>query len=97
MSDDKIQGSESERDPAPAHRDVPRWISVEEMLPPLKERVLFCCYPDEVTGCGNVYVGGFHGLKTRGKAVAMEYSCDDGDWLPCTHWMPLPEPPKFPV
>ena len=97
MSDEQIQGSENERDPVPAHREVLRWISVFDELPPLDKRVVFCCYPDKRTGCGDIYIGIYEGSKTKGKAVVMETSEDRWDWLPCTHWMPLPKPPEFPV
>lgn len=97
MNEEQFQGSGSNVDPAPVHREVLRWISVIDDLPPLNERVLFCCYPDDHTGCGHIYIGVYEGSKTKGKAVVMETSEDRWDWLPCTHWMPLPEPPEFPV
>lgn len=74
-----------------------QWISIADKLPLLYHNVLFCCYTDERTGCSFINIGSYEGRKTEGIAVVMEIPGDECDWLPCTHWMPLPEPPESPV
>jgi hypothetical protein len=66
------------------------WIPIESQLPPLNEKVLACCAP---TSSGP-YVCWWEGRRTVGTALAMEYGEDDGDFLPCTHWMPIPQIPE---
>lgn len=61
----------------------PRWISVTERLPEEYETVLL------VTRAGEVIVG-FYEYDSE-----YESFCDmSGFRKLCTHWMPLPEPPK---
>ena len=57
----------------------PRWISVEERLPEKSCRYLSAV---ETTG----YVGTRYFYETCPEAFTMNQAC--------THWMPLPEPPK---
>ena len=74
----------------PVERIVMPWISIAERLPPLREDVLFCCEIDgEFT---RVDLGQYGGEKTYGEAVVMDLS--EYDWSPCSHWMPLPDPPS---
>ena len=62
--------------------EMPRWISVEEKLPPLGE-MLYC------THGGYVGVAWHHGEGKFETGGGMRLGkCD----IPC--WMPLPEPPK---
>jgi hypothetical protein len=63
-----------------------QWISIDDELPKQGERVLF--YLDDPLT--EVSLGWWEGKWTHGKAIVMEYGDDDGDWLPCSHWMPLP-------
>lgn len=65
-----------------------RWIPISEQLPGIDDRVLF--YLDDPPT--EVSLGWWAGKHTHGKAIAMEYGDSDGDWLPCSHWMPLPAP-----
>lgn len=67
------------------------WIPITEELPPVAERVLFCC---EVVGdFTEVGVGWYTGKWTESPtAVAMETAGDD--WAPCSHWMDLPNRPE---
>lgn len=60
---------------------VPRWISVEEMVPVTTDDVL--CY---VTS-GFQFVGYFEGIRGRWELYGQSRES-------VTHWMPLPEPPK---
>lgn len=64
----------------------PQWIPITRQLPPEGERVLF--YLDDPLT--EVSLGWWEGKWTHGKAIAMEYGDADGDWFPCSHWMPLP-------
>jgi hypothetical protein len=69
-----------------------RWIPITERLPDHDIPVLFCC---RINGeFGFVDCGWYAGNKTEGDAIAMETSVCSGDWLPCTHWRPLPEVPE---
>jgi hypothetical protein len=59
-----------------------KWISVEERLPEVRERVLIYSYHDGVnTGYRADDIGRFYVDKSY-------------PYRP-THWMPLPEPPKM--
>ena len=69
------------------------WINVLNQLPPISTPVLFCCFPNDFIGCTQIAIGEYTGQKTMGHAVVMDIY-DDQDWLPCTHWMPLPKLPK---
>ena len=66
------------------------WISVEDRLPKVGERVLFVCLIEGA--CWDIEIGEWTGEHTQGDAIVMDYG-DDDDWLPCTHWMPLPHSP----
>lgn len=67
-----------------------KWIDITEKMPQQNQDVLFCCEIDgEFT---SVSLGWYTGAKTLGRAIVMETDRED-DWRPCTHWMPLPEPP----
>lgn len=69
-----------------------RWITIDQQLPPVGGCVLFCCFfgKDDVYNT-TVGMGYYQGQKTEGDAIAME--TQEGDWEPCTHWMPLPPTP----
>lgn len=69
------------------------WISIKDRLPDLHKEVLFCCCNEDSSGFSDVSIGVFEGYKTLGEAIVMETG-DPGYWLPCTHWMPVPEPPE---
>lgn len=67
-----------------------RWIPITEQLPEQLKDVLFCCLiDDEFT---HVDLGQYRGAKTHGDAIVMEMYASD--WSPCSHWMPIPEPPQ---
>lgn len=64
------------------YRKQSRWISVEERLPEVRQRVLLYSYHDGVnTGYRADEIGRFYVDKSY-------------PYRP-THWMPLPEPPKM--
>jgi hypothetical protein len=73
-------------------REERRWVPVEERLPPTDAEVLFTC---EIEGSFiGVYMGTSAGrMNDIGSAVIMDLD-GDGDWVPCTHWMPLPPGPE---
>lgn len=63
-----------------------KWISVEERLPNVGEKVMVC-------GVKNgMQVGAFRGISRLGKNRKWLWKKDT--ILEVTHWMPLPEPPK---
>ena len=63
-----------------------KWISVEERLPNVGEKVMVC-------GVKNgMQVGTFRGISRHGKNRKWLWKKDT--ILEVTHWMPLPEPPK---
>ncbi len=69
------------------YRKQIEWISVDERLPPRRERVI-CYSPQRETlpifmGCIGMYGGNWHNESG--------YLC----MTPITHWMPLPEAPKM--
>lgn len=73
-----------------------RWIPITEQPPPVDEKVLYTCFikgdspPDYFT---EVDAGRWDGATTnRLGNPAMKYD-DSAHWMPCSHWMPLPEPP----
>jgi hypothetical protein len=67
-----------------------RWISVKDRLPEAGDAVLFCLNEPR----SDASVGWWTGKWTSSTdAIVMDYGDEDGDWLPCSHWMPLPEPP----
>lgn len=74
-----IKHLESERDAALAK--VPRWISVEDMLPENFRSVIIL--RDDVPNGG---------LSEVGWRIGEYWSVPNG--VKVTHWMPLPEPPK---
>jgi len=57
-----------------------QWISVEDRLP--RNGELIICYDESGTFPATFYNGEF--LRIEGEEEA---------WI-CTHWMPLPKPPK---
>jgi hypothetical protein len=75
------------------------WISIDEQIPEQGEEVLYCCLIDDGSGQAyftDVRLGFYDGHKTKGDAIVMDsYESEDGDWYPCTHWMPLPQPPEI--
>jgi len=71
--------------------DIPEWISVKDRLPETGEAVLFCL--DEPVS--DVSIGWWTGKWTSSPdAIVMDYGDEEGDWLPCSHWMPVPELPQ---
>ena len=62
---------------------VPRWISVEERLPWMNQKVL-------VSDGGIVTEAHYNG---RGEWIHNGHDMEIGGVI-VTHWMPLPEPPK---
>ena len=79
-----IERLESERDAALAK--VPRWISVEDELPPRERNIL------AVNGHGHIKVLAF--WKKEEKRWTWIEGSRFTHWNDITHWMPLPEPPK---
>lgn len=76
---------------AAAQADTPRWISVEERLPEVDERVLACVgIPGELSVWDGVRWNGEEWEAEEEAAYDYWTTIDD----PVTHWMPLPEPPK---
>jgi hypothetical protein len=73
-------------------REERQWVPVGERLPPNDAEVLFTC---EIDGSFiGVYMGTSAGrMNDIGSAVVMNQE-NDGDWMPCTHWMPLPPGPE---
>jgi hypothetical protein len=74
------------------------WISVDERLPPVDEKVLYTCFM-EGDGPEDYFTevnAGYWDGKARNLPgnPAMKYD-DSNDWEPCSHWMPLPEPPAL--
>jgi len=73
------------------------WIPVAERLPPVDEKVLYTCLM--VGDCPEDYFTDVNAGYWDGKSKnipgdpAMRYD-DSNDWEPCSHWMPLPAPPK---
>ncbi len=72
----------------------PRWISVEERLPPSDELVIVAIHDDSGDTAYDVTNVGFF---LRGVNFGPEYGVwvvenERCNWV--THWMPLPEPPK---
>ena len=64
----------------------PKWISVEERLPDVGEKVMVC-------GVKNgMQVGTFRMITRYGKNRRWWWKNDT--ILEVTHWMPMPEPPK---
>jgi len=74
---------------------VMRWVPIEDALPEINRRVLFCCLDEDGVNFSDVELGWYEGVKTLGEAIAMETVHDDKSWwFPCTHWMPLPDVPQ---
>lgn len=70
---------------------VKGWRSISDELPPVGQSVLFVSI---VNGAfSDLTVGEWTGEETEGNAIVMDYG-DPDDWLPCTHWMPLPPIPE---
>jgi len=68
-----------------------RWISVEEKLPIVNERVLACV---NILGKPSAWDAvRWNGEEWEAEAEAMYDYWTTIDY-PVTHWMPLPEPPK---
>lgn len=64
----------------------PKWISVEERLPDVGEKVLVC-------GAKNgMQVGAFRGISFPGEN--RKWNWKKNTILEVTHWMPLPTTPK---
>ena len=70
---------------------VPKWISVEERLPEIDERVLACVgIPGELSVWDGVRWNGEEWEAEEEAAYDYWTTIDD----PVTHWMPLPKAPK---
>ena len=65
---------------------VPKWISVEDRLPEVGQKVMVCGLKK------GMQVGAFRGLMRAGRNRVWQWKKDVP--LEVTHWMPLPEPPK---
>jgi hypothetical protein len=72
----------------------PDWIPVTERLPPHDETVLYTCDLGPNEGFTDVESGRWEGERNDTGLPAMRPVWgDEGDWEPCSHWMPLPAPP----
>lgn len=67
------------------------WRSFQDELPEIGVTVVFVCETDG--NWSGPDLGKYTGMKTEGDAIAMDY-WDADDWLPCTHWLPLPPTPS---
>ena len=79
-----------------AKRERSRWIPVTERLPPVHERVLYTCFIEDFPKGYYIEVNaGYWDGKARNLVgnLAMKYD-DSDDWEPCSHWRPLPAPPR---
>ena len=65
----------------------PQWISVEDELPPLKQRVLIYDEDEDVMIVDERWVDYYNNSNT---GTGWEWSSE----LDPTHWMPLPQVPK---
>ena len=77
-------------------RNPPRWIPVEERLPPLMTEVLGWHPADRVRAwfrhSGTVQGGPRQGAYWE-QWSPQDRECDDCEVNEPTHWMPMPEPP----
>lgn len=68
-----------------------KWISVKDRLPKEDEKVLI------LVSDGDISIGGWrnkkHKVATNGVFLFHDINPYDSPKL-CTHWMPLPQPPK---
>lgn len=74
---------EGSRQIAQLETQVPRWIRVEERLPPVGEVL--------ISHCGYVCIAWHHGQGKFETGSRMMLVVGKND---ITHWMPLPQPPK---
>lgn len=80
---------------APQPEAQPRWIPVEERLPPINTEVLVAFDAISIAATGQ-YSGSPRDLDRGGWCYPSENSgtCDDGSDPKVTHWMPLPAAPS---
>ena len=66
------------------------WIVADQNPPEIGDRVIFICsINDDWT---EPQIGYWTGKKTQGDSFVMDCG-DEDDWLPCTHYRPLPPAP----
>lgn len=75
------------REVAEAAWDARRWVSVDERLPEDGEKVIIPALFGEVENAR--YIHGLWHDGTGRKRTSLA-----GNYLPPSHWMPLPEPPQ---
>ena len=88
-----IDRLETERDEALAK--VPKWISVEELMPEHGTDVLVLTAPGTLSLGKNCVVAEYIHPRMEKSGVFINFYAgyDDKNILAVTHWMPLPEPP----
>jgi hypothetical protein len=68
------------------------WIPTIQRKPKIGELVIFTC---EIDGeFRDIEIGKWTGGLTAGVAIVMDYGEGD-DWLPCSHWLPIPPLPDI--
>ena len=74
--------------------EMPRWISVKERMPPLKEKVLVWAVGKSKITMGKTYCDVTFTAEVMGEVRWWEFwlwFLEDWD---ITHWMPLPDAPE---
>lgn len=67
------------------------WINIKDQLPEQGVEVLVTA---EINGdFTSIDMASWGGLWSKGDTIVMDYGVED-DWVPCTHWMPLPKLPN---
>lgn len=71
-----------------------RWKNASDEKPNQGEQVLFA-FRNADGSSTDTHIGWWDGaVALDGLTLVMEYETDDDDWLPCSHWMRLPQLPS---